>query len=203
MPACVRARKIPPHYPDVYNSSILFGWAWGLTGRILSPLVSRMHYRLGHGVGRSGDIAENQPKAAGSSVMARLTEAMVLDLIKVIKSPAPACTWRTRRMYGKQHNQVVSKLYGGLLVSSLTNKTRFPEKGIWDHTGKGVHRAPNCNRDDSCTLAAVTPANSTSCPLRYLASCRPKVLLQGTSVPSIYIDAKDYCAPGFLQPTVR
>ena len=30
-----------------------------------------MHYRFGHGVGRSGDVAAIQPKAAGSSVIAR------------------------------------------------------------------------------------------------------------------------------------
>lgn len=51
--------------------------------RIASPLVARMHYRFGHGVGRSGDVAAIQPKAAGSSVIARLTEAMALDMIKV------------------------------------------------------------------------------------------------------------------------
>eukprot|EP00039_Didymoeca_costata_P007386 m.99126 g.99126 ORF g.99126 m.99126 type:complete len:473 (-) comp13666_c0_seq3:83-1501(-) len=50
--------------------------------RIVSRLVSRMRYHFGHGVGRSGDIAALQPKAAGSSLMARLTECMVLDLIK-------------------------------------------------------------------------------------------------------------------------
>ena len=44
-----------------------------------------MHYRLGHGVGRSGDIAAIQPKAAGSSLIARIAESMVLDLIKVVR----------------------------------------------------------------------------------------------------------------------
>ena len=37
--------------------------------------------RLGHGVGRSGDIAEVQPKAAGSSLIVKLTNSMVLDLL--------------------------------------------------------------------------------------------------------------------------
>eukprot|EP00049_Salpingoeca_infusionum_P001152 m.45598 g.45598 ORF g.45598 m.45598 type:complete len:507 (-) comp10891_c1_seq1:3571-5091(-) len=50
--------------------------------RIASGLVSRMHFRLGHGVGRSGDIAAIQPKAAGSSLMARLAECMMLDLLQ-------------------------------------------------------------------------------------------------------------------------
>ncbi|MEQ2177629.1 hypothetical protein GOODEAATRI_005496 [Goodea atripinnis] len=37
-------------------------------GRVASSLVARRHYRLIHGIGRSGDIAAVQPKAAGSSV---------------------------------------------------------------------------------------------------------------------------------------
>lgn len=53
-----------------------------LQARIVCGMVARMHYRLGHGIGRSGDIAEVQPKAAGSSLMARLTESMALDCIK-------------------------------------------------------------------------------------------------------------------------
>lgn len=30
--------------------------------RVFSPLVSRRHYRLAHGIGRSGDVAAEQPK---------------------------------------------------------------------------------------------------------------------------------------------
>lgn len=51
--------------------------------RIASAIVMRRHYGLGHGVGRSGDIAAIQPKAAGSSLMARLTESLTLDLIRL------------------------------------------------------------------------------------------------------------------------
>ena len=39
-------------------------------------------YRLGHGIGRSGDIAAIQPKAAGSSLLMKLTNSLVLDCIK-------------------------------------------------------------------------------------------------------------------------
>ena len=39
--------------------------------------------RLGHGIGRSGDIAAVQPKAAGSSVIMRLTNAMVMDALRL------------------------------------------------------------------------------------------------------------------------
>lgn len=39
--------------------------------------------RLGHGIGRSGDIAAIQPKAAGSSILMKLTNSMVLDSLKM------------------------------------------------------------------------------------------------------------------------
>jgi O-phospho-L-seryl-tRNASec:L-selenocysteinyl-tRNA synthase len=44
--------------------------------------VSRRHYNFGHGIGRSGDLNDSQPKAAGSTVMAQLTNHLLLDLIK-------------------------------------------------------------------------------------------------------------------------
>ena len=37
--------------------------------RVHSRLVARRHYHLAHGVGRSGDVAAEQPKAAGSSLI--------------------------------------------------------------------------------------------------------------------------------------
>lgn len=38
--------------------------------------------RLGHGIGRSGDISAVQPKAAGSSLLNKLTNSMMLDLLR-------------------------------------------------------------------------------------------------------------------------
>lgn len=52
-------------------------------GRIYSELVARRHYNLAHGIGRSGDLTENQPKAAGSSLLNKLTNCLVLDLLKI------------------------------------------------------------------------------------------------------------------------
>uniref|UniRef100_A0A8C9LAY7 O-phosphoseryl-tRNA(Sec) selenium transferase n=1 Tax=Pavo cristatus TaxID=9049 RepID=A0A8C9LAY7_PAVCR len=51
-------------------------------GRVASGLVARRHYRLIHGIGRSGDISAVQPKAAGSSLLNKLTNSVVLDIIK-------------------------------------------------------------------------------------------------------------------------
>ncbi|KAF7664788.1 hypothetical protein LDENG_00165790 [Lucifuga dentata] len=52
-------------------------------GRVASNLVARRHYRLIHGIGRSGDIAAIQPKAAGSSLLNKLTNSVVLDILKL------------------------------------------------------------------------------------------------------------------------
>lgn len=50
--------------------------------RIASNIVARRHFRMGHGIGRSGDLEEVQPKAAGSSLMYKLTNALVLEVIR-------------------------------------------------------------------------------------------------------------------------
>ncbi|CAL8385207.1 unnamed protein product [Arctogadus glacialis] len=52
-------------------------------GRVASGLVARRHYRLIHGIGRSGDIAAVQPKAAGSSLLNKLTNSVVLDVLRL------------------------------------------------------------------------------------------------------------------------
>lgn len=51
-------------------------------GRVYSSLVAQRHFGLSHGMGRSGDITEPQPKAAGSSVLVKLTLLLALDAIR-------------------------------------------------------------------------------------------------------------------------
>ena len=51
-------------------------------GRVYSHMVLQRHYGFTHGVGRSGDITEPQPKAAGSSIVAQLTLNLVLDAVR-------------------------------------------------------------------------------------------------------------------------
>jgi len=51
-------------------------------GRIYSPIVLQRHFGLGHGIGRSGDVMEAQPKAVGSSALLRLTLKLTLDAIR-------------------------------------------------------------------------------------------------------------------------
>lgn len=50
--------------------------------RVASQLVARRHWRLAHGIGRSGDVAAEQPKAAGSSLLAKLTHLLAADALE-------------------------------------------------------------------------------------------------------------------------
>ncbi|CAK9104435.1 O-phosphoseryl-tRNA(Sec) selenium transferase (Liver-pancreas antigen) (LP) (SLA-p35) (SLA/LP autoantigen) (Selenocysteine synthase) (Sec synthase) (Selenocysteinyl-tRNA(Sec) synthase) (Sep-tRNA:Sec-tRNA synthase) (SepSecS) (Soluble liver antigen) (SLA) (UGA suppressor tRNA-associated protein) (tRNA(Ser/Sec)-associated antigenic protein) [Durusdinium trenchii] len=61
-------------------------------GRVISDLVRRRHFGLTHGIGRSGDVMAEQPKAAGSSLLVQLTRYLALDAIRLagIKA-AKAC----------------------------------------------------------------------------------------------------------------
>eukprot|EP01063_Lacrimia_lanifica_P028744 TRINITY_DN4257_c0_g1_i3.p1 TRINITY_DN4257_c0_g1~~TRINITY_DN4257_c0_g1_i3.p1 ORF type:complete len:555 (+),score=129.08 TRINITY_DN4257_c0_g1_i3:61-1725(+) len=52
-------------------------------GRVYSSLVKRRHYGMSHGIGRSGDLTANQPKAAGSSLIYSLANFFVLDAIRI------------------------------------------------------------------------------------------------------------------------
>lgn len=47
-------------------------------------LVARRNFNFGHGIGRSGDLLEAQPKAAGSTLLANLTNDLLLDLIQTM-----------------------------------------------------------------------------------------------------------------------
>lgn len=51
-------------------------------GRLYSSLVANRHFGFAHGMGRSGDITEPQPKAVGSSVLVQLTRLLTLDAIR-------------------------------------------------------------------------------------------------------------------------
>lgn len=51
-------------------------------GRVYSSLVAQRHFGLSHGMGRSGDITEPQPKAAGSSILVKLATLLCLDALR-------------------------------------------------------------------------------------------------------------------------
>ncbi|KAK7198492.1 SLA/LP autoantigen-like protein [Novymonas esmeraldas] len=51
-------------------------------GRVISAMVRQRHFHFTHGIGRSGDLVSEQPKAAGSSLLYKLTNVMMLDLLR-------------------------------------------------------------------------------------------------------------------------
>lgn len=53
-------------------------------GRIICPMVANKNFHFVHGIGRSGDLGEWQPKAAGSSLLYRLLNRLLLDFGKRI-----------------------------------------------------------------------------------------------------------------------
>ena len=53
-------------------------------GKIISQMVHDRNYGLVHGIGRSGNIYDLQPKAAGSSLLNRLTNSLMRNLLKSI-----------------------------------------------------------------------------------------------------------------------
>ncbi len=71
-------------------------------GRVFSSLVRQRHYHLSHGMGRSGDLTENQPKAAGSSLIATLCNHLVRHAMRLAGAQqlkqcvaVPMCTGMT------------------------------------------------------------------------------------------------------------
>ena len=62
-------------------------------GRVLSSLVRRRHFGLAHGVGRSGDLLEIQPKATGSSLLSRLSAQFALQFVRFcgVRAAQAAC----------------------------------------------------------------------------------------------------------------
>jgi O-phospho-L-seryl-tRNASec:L-selenocysteinyl-tRNA synthase len=51
--------------------------------RIYSRLVAKRNFYLGHGIGRSGEINAEQPKAVGSSLLLKLTNYLAMDALKI------------------------------------------------------------------------------------------------------------------------
>ncbi|SPJ11263.1 O-phosphoseryl-tRNA(Sec) selenium transferase, putative [Plasmodium sp. DRC-Itaito] len=50
--------------------------------RIYSSIVRSKYIGFGHGIGRSGNLEDVQPKSAGNSILAKLTTSFVKDLIR-------------------------------------------------------------------------------------------------------------------------
>ena len=51
--------------------------------RVYCSIVRDKYFSMAHGVGRSGDLTAEQPKAAGSSLLGKLTNLMALNALKL------------------------------------------------------------------------------------------------------------------------
>ena len=51
-------------------------------GRVFAPAVARRYFGLTHGMGRSGDVTAEQPKACGSSLLAKLANLLARDALR-------------------------------------------------------------------------------------------------------------------------
>eukprot|EP00759_Apiculatamorpha_spiralis_P014990 PhF_6_TR21690/c0_g1_i2/m.30972/K03341/SEPSECS; O-phospho-L-seryl-tRNASec:L-selenocysteinyl-tRNA synthase len=91
-------------------------------GRVFSQLVKTRCYNMTHGIGRSGDLLSDQPKAAGSSLLYKLTNIFVHDILKSVCSVqklaktlvVPLCTGMTLH----------------LVMSALTSKAAQANKPV-------------------------------------------------------------------------
>ena len=52
-------------------------------GRICNELIKRRHFGFAHGMGRSGNLKDSQPKAVGSSILIRLTHRLIESALRV------------------------------------------------------------------------------------------------------------------------
>jgi O-phospho-L-seryl-tRNASec:L-selenocysteinyl-tRNA synthase len=69
-----------PHEPNTPADNIGVGER---EARVFSKIVRSRHFGFAHGIGRSGDVAAEQPKAAGASLIVRLAEHLALDALHV------------------------------------------------------------------------------------------------------------------------
>jgi O-phospho-L-seryl-tRNASec:L-selenocysteinyl-tRNA synthase len=92
-------------------------------GRVYSSLVSNRHFGLSHGMGRSGDIIEPQPKAVGSTVLVKLTLLLALDAIRRGSGLNP----KDSAAHG-----ILLPLCTGMSISLVLSSLReiYPKKGI-------------------------------------------------------------------------
>ena len=86
-------------------------------GRVFSSLVQRRHYHMSHGIGRSGDIVEPQPKAAGSSVIYKLTTNLALDVIRRGSGLAADVSGSNGKMPGPARDGILLPLCTGMSMT--------------------------------------------------------------------------------------
>ncbi|CBH18335.1 hypothetical protein, conserved [Trypanosoma brucei gambiense DAL972] len=128
---------------DTNNFSIHVG-AGEREGRVASVLVARRHYSLTHGIGRSGDICSDQPKAAGSSVMYKLVNHMMLDLLRQAGTPSLASAAVIPMATGMTIALALRSIF-----HHRVEELRFDSKGHTEEEQEKLHAGLRTRGDDS------------------------------------------------------
>jgi len=138
-------------------------------GRVYSSMVARRHYHMSHGVGRSGDIAASQPKAAGSSLVACIAEYLALHAIRVSGLPVtgacivlPLATGMAITMSLLTLRQHFDSVTAAMLATTLKPAHKAaPEHSQTDtHHHQQQHTAAPA--DDAAASTTTSTAASTS-----------------------------------------
>lgn len=128
----------------------------GLSWTSVRPSV-RLSRRLIHGIGRSGDIAAVQPKAAGSSLLNKLSNALLLDVL---------------RLSGGLASGGGTVVEADALLESSALANRRAQRGELLRGSHGDGHEPDPVLPDA-------PPSQAGGPVHRVAPHRPEVLLQG------------------------
>jgi hypothetical protein len=101
---------------------------------VACPLVARQHYHLAHGIGRSGDMAAEQPKVGVVGVMLGLASIVYMNsrfpsmrpymwrirtLLTLISDRAQLCLWQWKGGSGTDGVCAVCKEQGSITFAFL------------------------------------------------------------------------------------
>ncbi|CAG0893252.1 unnamed protein product, partial [Cyprideis torosa] len=155
-------------------------------GRTFSDIVRRRNFRLIHGIGRSGDLQEIQPKAAGSSAISCLANLLALDafkiagihkLAKVLIVPVATGMALTMTMLTLRHRRPESAKY--VLFSRVDQKSCFKSihtAGFTPHVVELVRQGDELSTDLSAFETAIRNlgADSILCVLSATSCFAPR-----------------------------
>ncbi|KAH9586397.1 SepSecS/SepCysS family [Trypanosoma melophagium] len=142
-------------------------------GRVAVSLVARRHYGFTHGIGRSGDVTRDQPKAAGSSLLYKITNYMILDLLRLAGTPSlqeavvvPMATGMTLALLLRsiaQHRQTTMQLLRTSIPSSSEGEQDEDDEeslNKYDMEERVVHHASG-KQDNNIEKKVVNGNNSS------------------------------------------
>ncbi|XP_037896598.1 O-phosphoseryl-tRNA(Sec) selenium transferase-like isoform X3 [Glossina fuscipes] len=127
--------------------------------RMASKLVINRNYGFGHGIGRSGDLLDAQPKAVGSTIVAQLSNALVLDVIRLQginlkkrRPPAKYVLWSRI----DQKSCFKSITTAGLTPIIIDTVKREEQDGLFTDLGKFEENLSCIDREEILCIMSTT-----------------------------------------------